>query len=290
MMKKMIALVLVLAMLCTASVALAEEEEKLEPLFPTVGDALAAAGENPVAGGEEDYYAVVTEQDGKYYRSVAEMDEKAKELQQAILDADIDQLEAAFAAADEYIKTLPIAYSEVFTAEPMLQEELGALVGKTIGELREAGYEDRESGTDMDENEQMFIVYVLRNGLFDYSFVVDADFEAYEKATEGELSDDDFIVKSVQFKGITGDACLKRYHTDGTIEEPEDPFAVFNELTEAIKEMLARVQAGEEVDTEAFFAGLKEQYPDLEETIDMYQEVLQLLSAEQLEALMTQGE
>ena len=65
-MKKTIALMLALLMLCTASVALAEEDGKLEPLFATVGDALAAAGENPIAGGEEGYYAVITEQDAEH--------------------------------------------------------------------------------------------------------------------------------------------------------------------------------------------------------------------------------
>ena len=140
-MKKTIALMLALLMLCTASVALAEEDGKLEPLFATVGDALAAAGENPIAGGEEDYYAVITEQDGKYYRSVAELDDKAKALEQAILEADIDHMEEAFAARDEYLITLPIAYSEMFTVEPMTEAEMDDLVGQTIEELREAGYE-----------------------------------------------------------------------------------------------------------------------------------------------------
>lgn len=289
-MKKLIALILALTMLCMASVALAEEDGRLEPLFATVGDALAAAGENPIAGGEEDYYAVVTEQDGKYYRSVAEMDDKAKELQNAIFEADIDHMDAAFAAADEYVRTLPIAYSEVFTAEPMAQAELDALVGMTLGELREAGYEDRESGTETDEDEQMIIVYVLRNGLFEYCFVADADFDAYEKAQSGELNDGDFVIKSVKLRGISGEACFKRFHTDGTVEEPEDPFAVYAELAASVQDMIARVQAGEDVNVEEYFAALKEQYPDLVDMIDMYLVVYQMLGMEQLAAMMTPAE
>jgi hypothetical protein len=50
-----------------------------------------------------------------------------------------------------YVKTLPISYSEAFTADPMSQMEMDALVGKTIGELREAGYDDSESGTEGDD-------------------------------------------------------------------------------------------------------------------------------------------
>ena len=62
-MKKVIALMLSVMLLCAAFSALAEE---MEPLYATVGDALAAAGENPIVGSEEDYYAVVTQEDGKY--------------------------------------------------------------------------------------------------------------------------------------------------------------------------------------------------------------------------------
>ena len=289
-MKKMIALVLAAVMLCAAPLALAAEDEKLEPLFATVGDALAAAGENPVAGGEEEYYAVVTEKDGKYYRSVAEMDEKAKALQQATLEADIDHMEAAFAAADEYIRTLPITYSEVFTAEPMGQAEMDALVGETLGALREMGYEDREWGTDVDENEEMIIAYVMQNGLFDYRCVVDVDYDTYEKAQEWELSDSDFVVKSVALRGITGEACFQRFHLDGTVEEPEDPFAMYTELVGLVLEMLERIQNGEEVNVEEFFGGLKEQFPDLVETIDMYLELFRLFGADQLAGMLTPAE
>ena len=125
-----------------------------------------------------------------------------------------------------YVKTLPISYSEAFTADPMSQMEMDALVGKTIGELREAGYDDSESGTEGDD-----IVYVMRNGLFEYSCIVDADFDAYEKAQE-EWPDggNDFVIKSVSFYGITSEAIFKRYHTDGSVEKDPDPFEGYAEL------------------------------------------------------------
>lgn len=274
-MKKMTALVLSVLMLFATFGALAE------PMYATIGDALAAAGENPVAGGEDDYYAVVTEEDGKYYRSVAETDDKYQELQQATWEAEPEQMEAAFAEMDEYVKTLPISYCEEFTAVPMDQAEMDALIGKTIGELREAGYEDRESGTEGDD-----IIYVMGIGLFDYSCEVDADFDAYEKAQE-EGNDDDLVVKSVMFHGITSEAVFKRFHTDGTIEEIPDPFAGYEELIPEIQEMIEKVQNGEEVNAEEFFNNLKEQHPDLEESIDMYMELYQMLGAEGLSAMMT---
>ncbi len=289
-MKKSIAWILAALLLLAAWGTMAEEEGKLEPLFATVGDALAAAGENPVAGGEEEYYAVVTAQEGRYYRSVALLDEKAKALQEAISAADFEHLEEAFAAMNDYIATLPIAYSEVFTAAPMEQAELDALVGKTIGELREQGYEDRECGTDVDENEQMIIAYVLCNGLYDYRFVVDADFDTYEKAQEGELDDGAFVVKSANLRGITGEACSLRFHTDGTIEEPEDMFDTFSEMLTVIQEMIEGVKSGEIDDIDGFLAGLKEQYPDMADVLDAYREMIDAIGWEQFSALMTPAE
>ena len=277
---KRIALILSFILLCMTFGALAET---MDPLYATIGDAMEAAGENPIAGGEEGYYAVVTEEDGKYYRSVAETDDRYDELQQAISEAEPDQMDAAFTALDEYVKTLPIAYSEMFTAAPMAQADMDALVGKTIGELREAGYEDRESGTEGDD-----IVYVMRNGLFEYACVVDADFDAYEKAQE-EWPDggNDFVIKSVDFHGITNEAIFMRYHTDGSVEEIPDPFEGYAELITDVQEMIARTQNGEEVDVDAFFSDLKEKYPNLADAIDMYKEMYQTLGADTLASLLT---
>ena len=280
---KRIALILSFILLCMTFGALAET---MDPLYATIGDAMEAAGENPIAGGEEGYYAVVTEEDGKYYRSVAETDDRYDELQQAISEAEPDQMDAAFTALDEYVKTLPIAYSEMFTAAPMAQADMDALVGKTIGELREAGYEDRESGTEGDD-----IVYVMRNGLFEYACVVNADFDAYEKAQE-EWPDggNDFVVKSVNFHGITSEAVLKRFHTDGTVEEIPDPFAGFADLIADVQEMIDRVQNGEEVNTDEFFNGLKEEYPDLVDSIDMYKGMYQMLGADSLASMLSSAD
>ena len=287
-MKKMIAWILAVMMLCAAFGAMAEEGQ-MQPLFATVGDALEAAGENPIAGGEDDYYAVVTEKDGTYYRSIAETDDRYRELQQAIWNAEFDQIEAAFEAADEYTKTLPLVYSEAFTAVPIEQADLDGLVGKTVGELREMGYEDRQSGSDLDENEELIVVYVMRNGLFDYYFVIDADYDAYEKAMDEGL-DGDLTVKSVKPYGLTGEACFKRFHTDGTIEEEPDLFAGYADVIADVQEMIEKTQNGEEVNMEEFFSALKEKYPDLAEDIDMYAQLLQLLGVDGLSAMLTPAE
>lgn len=280
-MKKTIALVLSMMLLFAACAALAEA---LEPMYATVGDAVAAAGDHPIVGGGDDYFAVVTEKDGVYYRSIAETDDKYMELQQAVWDADPEDMDAAFAAVDAYVDTLPIAYTEQFAAVPMEQAEMDALIGKTVGELRDEGYIDSESGTEGDD-----IVYVMHNGLFDYAFTVDADFDAYVKAQD-DGSDGDFAVKSVALRGITSEACLKSMHLDGTIEEAPDPFAGYAELTADVLEMIGQVQNGEDVNVEERFAALKEKYPDLAESVDMYLEMYKALGAESLAAMLTPAE
>ena len=126
-MNKIISLVMAMVMMCTVLGALAEGQ--LAPLYATVGDALEDSAEGRVvAGGEGDYYAVVTKKDGKYYRSVAYYDETMSELQEASNNLDyeaedfFEKLDAAMNAADAYLKTLPIAYSEEFTAVPLTSE------------------------------------------------------------------------------------------------------------------------------------------------------------------------
>ena len=286
-MKKLIALVLSVMMLCAAFAAAAEESAKPAPLYATVGEALKAAGEQPVAGGEKDYFAVVTEKDGKYYRSVAETDDRAKELYQAAVEADVEQMEATSNALSEYENTLPITYSEEFTAVPMGQAELDALTGKTIGELLDMGYEERESGGEEDN-----IVYVLRKGLFDYAFTADADINNESDMNEWENGGKQLKVRSAAFRGITREACFKRFHTDGTVEELQDMFAGFGEITEITMAFIGKVEAaqkGEEVDFDTFGKELKEQYPDMAEMIDAYLEVIQKMGVDALAALLAGG-
>ena len=231
-MKKILALVLAVMMLGTVCGALAEEGQGA-PMYKTVGDAMDAIGEEGrlISGGiREEYFAVVTEKDGKYFRHVADYDEKLAELDAAqdALDYEaddfIEKLEASFAEIEAYTRTLPIAYSEEFTAEPMSQEELDVLAGKTLSELADAGWEQMGSGGGDDS-----IVYTMRCGLFEYDFTVDADFAAYEKAME-DGSDGSFVATGVKYAGITGAAWEKRFHTDGTVEE-EPAFDFMSEMS-----------------------------------------------------------
>ena len=297
-MNKIISLVMAMVMMCTVLGALAEGQ--LAPLYATVGEAMKDSAEGRVvAGGEGSdegfYFAVVTKKDGKYYRSVAYYDETMSELQEARINLDFEaedffeKHEAAMNAEEEYLKTLPIAYSEVFTALPLTNEEMEARNGKTLAQLTEEGFEIGSSGTEGGEGDEMIIVYTLRYGVFDYFCTVDADFDRYievqENGGEGGL-----VVKSMTLAGITEWGFEKRFHTDGTVEEPEDPFAAFGEIMTEIMTVVEKIQNGEEVDIESFTATLKEKYPDYADMIDMYVVLLQTYGAEGFASMMTTAE
>ena len=295
-MKKLIALVMTVMMVFTVN-GMQAEEGQLAPLYATVGEALEDSAEGRViAGGVPgDYYAVVTQKDGKYYRSVAICDEKLNELNEALENLDyeaedfFEKHDAAMQAVDDYLKTLPIAYSEEFTAAPLTAEEMASLSGKKLSQLIEEGFEIGSNGTEPGEEEEPLIVYSLRYGVYDYSCVVDADFDQYMAAQEND-TEGDLVVKSMSLAGITEWGFEKRFHTDGTVEEPEDPFAEFSEIMAEIMTFIEKAQAGEKIDIQDFADALKTKYPDYADMIDIYVTLYQTYGIEGFSSLMNPAE
>jgi hypothetical protein len=296
-MKKLIALAMVVAMLFTALGVLAEEGQ-MAPLYATVGEALEdSAVDRIVAGGiPGEYYAVVTQKDGKYYRSVAICDEKLNELNEALENLDyeaedfFEKHDAAMQAVDDYLKTLPIAYSEEFTAEPLTDEEMASMQGKSLSQLTEEGFEIGSNGTEPGEDEEeILIVYSLRYGVYDYRCVVDADFDQYIAAQDNG-AEGDLVVKSMSLAGITEWGFEKRFHTDGTVEEPKDPFAEFSEIIAEMLTFFEKIQAGEEIDIQDYADTLRAKYPDYAEMIDVYITMYQTYGAEGIASMMNPAE
>ena len=296
-MKKMIALAMVVVMLFTALGVLAEEGQ-MAPLYATVGEALEDSAEGRVVAGgiPGEYYAVVTQKDGKYYRSVAIYDEKLNELNEALENLDyeaedfFEKHEAAMQAVDDYLKTLPIAYSEVFTAQPLTDEEMASMQGKSLSQLTEEGFEIGSSGTESSEDEkETLIVYSLRYGVYDYNCVVDADFDQYIAAQDNG-AEGDLVVKSMSLAGITEWGFEKRFHTDGTVDEPKDPSAEFSEIMAEMLTFFEKIQAGEEIDIQDYADTLKAKYPDYAEMIDVYITMYQTYGAEGFASMMNPAE
>ena len=296
-MKKLIALAMVVVMLFTALGVLAEEGQ-MAPLYATVGEALEDSAEGRVVAGgiPGEYYAVVTQKDGKYYRSVAIYDEKLNELSEALENLDyeaedfFEKHEAAMQAVDDYLKTLPIAYSEVFTAQPLTDEEMASMQGKSLSQLTEEGFEIGGSSTEPSEDEEeILIVYSLRYGVYDYNCVVDADFDQYSAAQDNG-AEGDLVVKSMSLAGITEWGFEKRFHTDGTVDEPKDPLAEFSEIMAEMLTFFEKIQAGEEIDIQDYADTLKAKYPDYAEMIDVYITMYQTYGAEGFASMMNPAE
>lgn len=296
-MKKLIALAMVVVMLFTALGVLAEEGQ-MAPLYATVGEALEDSAEGRVVAGSipGEYYAVVTQKDGKYYRSVAIFDEKLNELNEALENLDyeaedfLEKHEAAMQAVDDYLKTLPIAYSEVFTAQPLTDEEMASMQGKSLSQLTEEGFEIGSNGTEPSEDEEeILIVYSLRYGVYDYNCVVDADFDQYIAAQDNG-AEGDLVVKSMSLAGITEWGFEKRFHTDGTVDEQEAPFEEFSEIMAEMLTFFEKIQAGEEIDIQDYADTLKAKYPDYAEMIDVYITMYQTYGAEGFASMMNPAE
>lgn len=291
-MKKLIGLVMTIVMLFAMQGALAEGGQ-LAPLYATVGEALEDSAEDRVVAGgiPGEYYAVVTQKDGKYYRSVALCDEKLNELNEALENLDyeaedfFEKHDAAMQAVDDYLKTLPIAYSEEFTAEPLTDEEMASMQGKSLSQLTEEGFEIGSNGTEPGEEEEILIVYSLRYGVYDYSCVVDADFDQYIAAQEND-AEGELVAKSMSLAGITEWGFEKRFHTDGTVDAPKDPFAEFSEIVAEMLTFFEKTQAGEEMDIQAFADALKAKYPDYADMIDAYITMYQTYGAEGFASMM----
>ena len=296
-MKKLIALAMVVVMLFTALGVLAEEGQ-MAPLYATVGEALEDSAEDRVVAGgvPGEYYAVVTQKDGKYYRSVAICDEKLNELNEALENLDyeaedfFEKHDAAMQAVDDYLKTLPIAYSEEFTAEPLTDEEMASMQGKSLSQLTEEGFEIGSNGTEPSEDEEeILIVYSLRYGVYDYNCVVDADFDQYIAAQDND-AEGDLVVKNLELVGITEWSFDKRFHTDGTVDEPKDPFAEFSEILNEIMTLIENAQAGEEIDIEGFADTLKVEHPDYADMIDVYVTLYQTYGLDGFSSIMSSAE
>ena len=236
--------------------------------FATIGDAMASEGYTGIAQSDYDHYVVAVKLDDSYIRLVADMDGKARELFDATLNyADIDALEAAEAAYRAYIKTLPVSCEEEITAQPMTQEELDSLAGKTLLEVEEAGFE--HSDTAIGEND--VAIYTVSSGLFNYDLLLDVTFDEYmEQGDNGFIGD--LKVKSAGLAGLSQNAADLRYHADGTVDEEPDAWAEFNRIMDLVNSAMT----GE--NPEEAIRELQETMPDHAEDIRMLVDVFSSMS------------
>ena len=239
-------------------------EEPAALTFATIGDAMKAEGFTGIAGGDNEHYVAVVEMDGAYLRVVANVDDEARRLGEATLDyMDADTLEAAFAAYNAYIETLPIAYEEEITVQPLSQEELDALAGKTLLEVEEAGYESSDSHM----GEDAAAIYTVCYGLFEYDLLLNENYTEYMEHNDNGFIGD-LTVKSASFAGISRNAAELRYHADGTYDEENDPWAEFNGIMELITNALSSENPEEAI--QALIEAMPEQAEEIQLLVEMF--------------------
>ena len=188
------------------------ENEESRSSSMSFRDAVNAAGEYAEVGGDIEYLAVAAEKDGRYYRTVTILDDRAKELYMTAMEAKnaSNAFEAFF---DAYAWSLPVCYTEEITAKPKEQAELDAQAGKTVRELVEEGYYFYGSGS----GEYVPSVADLAYGFFLYEFELDASFEEYMEH-EGREDLESLKVKSGKFSGLFSLVTNLDYLADGTYQ------------------------------------------------------------------------
>ena len=189
-------------------------------------DTVDAAGEGAAIGSDMDYLAVAMMKDGRYLRAVTLLDDQARELYMvAMSDEDPGEAIEAF---NTYAWSLPVSYTEEITARPREQAELDALAGKTVSECEAAGYLLYGSGGGVG----IPAVVDLSNGLFNYTFEVDASFEEYKKHMEKDDLES-LKVKSGKLSGFSGLAANPDYLASGAYEPQIVPHMTAEEAAAA---------------------------------------------------------
>ena len=263
-------LLVLMALVMIAGTVIAEDgngsipEEPAAHSFATIGDAMASEGYTGIAGGNDEHYAVVVELDGSYLRVVADVDDEARRLSEATLEyVDADTLEAAFAAYNAYIETLPVAYEEEITAQPKDQEELDSLAGKTLLEIEKAGYES--SSSEMGEDDAA--IYTVSFGLYEYNLLLNETYTEYMEHNDNGFIGD-LTVKNASFSGLSCNAAELRYHADGTYDEENDPLAEFNGIMGLITNALSGENPEEAI--QALTKAMPEQAEEIKMLVDVF--------------------
>ena len=279
-MKKLTAILVMITILFTASAFADDLSAATDPFgFATFADAVKATGGEYIID-SKGYAGAVIEKDGRLFRIIAFFDERAEELYAAYNDAweqeDVSVLDAATQALSEYIMTMPVQNTEELTARPLMQEELDAMAGKTIGEVMAEPWEMQMRNYPEDAEAGKDVVFPMVKGYFNYELVISEPFEVYQERRAADRYDPvtemslqnylDLTVQSVKYTGVSSRALDLRYQADGTfIQETEtEPEGYEYDVMLEIADILAAAWENGEPDQEtkeALIAELTEKYP-----------------------------
>ena len=266
-MKRILSLVLACALLLPLFGAFAEA-----PLFATVGESREKAEWTGYYGLDASHYVLVVLSGVRVIRVVAELDEATSEQVYALLWADMPD-EDMRAQINAIVDPLPVACTEDLTDLRMEQAELDALVGKSIQELLDAGFEESSAGYGGEDDA---VVFTLNRSVFEYEFTVNENTAAYEQAAEAN-DYSTLTVKSANYYGISHNAVDLCYKADGSHVPMEQNIEGFDEFMGILEMIMAAAESGEAVDPEELINRLVELAPEKEDEIrELVQSVFQM--------------
>ncbi len=232
-----------------------------EPLFSDMREALADEGYTGFEGTSCGYYVAVVEVDGALNRVAAELDETALKLEDAIYES--DDLSAAVEAYEDYVRTLPVSYLEEIVQQSMTEEETAQIIGKTIGELEEQGFE----ALSFDDGSEAFVV-TMAFGMYDYDLTVNESVDI-QALWDGKADYETLTVKSAVYAGLSPNVTDLNYLPDGTWYDTEFGFEGEDDGFDLMEALFEAVQSGE-LDLETLESTLREAVPDQADEIMGY--------------------
>ena len=277
-------MILVSMMLLFTAIAFADEPPVVTDSFrfETFGDAVVSMEEGDAFTVSDGNAVAVLIRNGRCFRVVSSFDELAEELY-TVNHEDGNCTNDEYQALYEYIRTLPVQYTEELAVVPLTQDELDAMAGKTIEEamsepwnLSMCNYpKDAEAGKD--------IAFQMVKGFCEYDLVINEPFEVYQERHTGDRYDPvtvmslknylNLTVKCVKYTGISSFNALNlSYPADGTIKQDIDlfPEGYDYDLMVKIADYLADIWADGEPDQEtkeAMISELTAEYPESAEMI-----------------------
>ena len=287
-MKKLISVLVLVTVLFSAG-ALAEElRDRTDPFRFSAFKEAAYASDGAetvftiVSG--EGYAAALIKKDGHIYRAFADFDERAEKLCDALRSAGaIDDggfPTEEWSSLQEYIMTLPVQCTEELTIVPFSQEELDAMVGKTITEVMSEPWDMGMMHYPENPGAGKDIVFPMVKGFCEYEMVINEPFEAYQERQARDHFDpvtmlslrnyEDLTVRSVKYTGISTNTLELRYLADGTWANADEQEPVDWDLMLEIADTLVAAWENAEPDEktkEDMIAKLTEEHPEAGEMI-----------------------
>ena len=282
-MKKMI-LILATVMLFFSASALADEPSAAaDPFHFTVfRDVVIPMAEGDAYTVSDGYAVAVINRDGHCYRVVASFDERAEEMYSGYLE-DGDFSNDEFSVLSDYVKALPVQYTEELAVTPFTQEELDAMAGKTIEEVMTGPWEILMCNYPEYTEPGQETVFPMVKGFCEYELVINEPSEVYQERRAGDRFDPvtvmslrnylDLTVKCVRYTGISSFHALDlRYQADGTFKSDIEPipedynYGLMEEIADYLTAVWENLKPDQEM-KDAMIAALTEKHPEAAEMI-----------------------